>query len=68
MARAVSELGVFQRDGAQYRWLALAADTDEELQKMIAEAKAKEWEEIPLFGGRDPARGWPAVWMEKPVA
>lgn len=68
MAKAVQEIGVFERDGVSYRWLAIAADSIEELGRLRAEAKVKEWRELPFFEGEDPARGWPAVWMEKPVA
>jgi len=65
MQRKALELGVFE--GGSQRWLSLSACSKEALNISVASARAKGWELIPMYEGKDPESGWPCVWMQKPV-
>lgn len=65
-SHSVTELGIFDHDGASYRWIALAGENEETLQRLVASAAAKGWTHIPFLEGREPGTNWPSIWMEKP--
>lgn len=65
MKRRVVELGLFE--GRTQRWISLIASTQEALQLSIVAARAKGWEVIPMYEGKEPNSGWPGVWMQKPA-
>ena len=67
MARSVQDLGVMLKEGRPHRWLALSADSWEELEGFVEAAARKNWQQDPIFSGTDPATGWPAVWVHKPA-